>query len=87
VNGLRHPPEGDTNVWYIWCGEELSADPQFFVPMHTRHMQERCPDVLPLLGLPPGSRFLIAGKAVDLWFDEFLITIRAAEAVRPLGDA
>lgn len=51
VNGLRHPPEGDTNGWYIWCGEELSSDPLFFVPMHTRHMQERCPDVLPLLGL------------------------------------
>ena len=21
INGLRHPPAGDTNGWYIWCGE------------------------------------------------------------------
>jgi hypothetical protein len=25
MNGLRDPPAGDTNGWYIWFGEELST--------------------------------------------------------------
>jgi hypothetical protein len=29
LNGLRHPPEGNTTGWYIWAGGELSADPDF----------------------------------------------------------
>jgi hypothetical protein len=24
LNGLRHPPVGDTTGWYIWAGEEFS---------------------------------------------------------------
>jgi hypothetical protein len=32
VNGLRHPPEGDTTGWYIWAGQELSDAPDFFEP-------------------------------------------------------
>jgi hypothetical protein len=20
INGLRHPPDKDTNGWYVWCG-------------------------------------------------------------------
>ena len=24
INGLRHPPEGDTSGWYIWAGEGFS---------------------------------------------------------------
>jgi hypothetical protein len=34
LNGLRHPPVGDTTGWYIWAGEEISQDPDFFVPLH-----------------------------------------------------
>ena len=34
LNGLRHPPEGDTTGWYIWAGEEPSKDPDFFKPLH-----------------------------------------------------
>jgi len=26
INGLRHPPEGDTTGWYIWAGE-IKATP------------------------------------------------------------
>ena len=26
LHGLRHPPEADTNGWYLWTGE-LQADP------------------------------------------------------------
>jgi hypothetical protein len=29
INGLRHPVAGDTNGWYIWCGEEFSHDAVF----------------------------------------------------------
>src|SRR5687768_14813997 len=27
VNGLRHPPVGDTSGWYIWAGEGSPASP------------------------------------------------------------
>ena len=32
INGLRHPPGGDTTGWYIWAGERLPDDPDFFEP-------------------------------------------------------
>lgn len=75
INGLRHPPQGDTNGWYIWCGEELSSEPSFFSPLHTQHLEERCPEVLKLLGLPPGFRFLIAGDYIDIWYDPSLLDV------------
>jgi hypothetical protein len=34
LNALRHPPVGDTSGWYIWAGEDLSDDPDYFVPLH-----------------------------------------------------
>jgi hypothetical protein len=74
LNGLRHSPRGDTNGWFIWCGEELSQDIDFFVPMHARHLWDQCPEAIPFLGLPPGSRFLAANGYVDIWFDETLLT-------------
>jgi hypothetical protein len=61
INGLRHPPQGDTNGWYIWGGKELSRDPNFFSPLHMQHLLKRMPEVIKYLGLPPGYRFLIAG--------------------------
>ena len=61
INGLRHPPTGGTNGWYIWCGRELSQDPDFFAPLHTQHLADRCPEAILFLGLPPGCRFLVAG--------------------------
>src|SRR5207249_539505 len=73
INGLRHPPAGDTKGWYIWGGQELSADPDFFAPLHTRHLMNRKPEVVKYLGLPPGYRFLIAGDYVDVWFDPTLL--------------
>ena len=75
LNGLRHPPKGDTNGWYIWCGEELSQEPNFFVPLHTGHLIDLCPEVMLFLGLPPGSRFLVAGDHVDVWYDESLLDV------------
>src|SRR5688500_14052311 len=30
INGLRHPPEGDTSGWYIWAGEEMGTADDYF---------------------------------------------------------
>lgn len=73
LNGLRHAPEGDTNGWYIWAGEELEEDDDFFQPLHVEHIADWCPQVLPYLSLPPGWRFLLAGDQVDVWFDVSLL--------------
>ena len=75
INGLRHPPEGDTTGWYIWAGEELSNAPDFFKPLHVEHLSEWCPQVHKYLGLPPGWRFLVAGDYEDGWYDESLLDI------------
>jgi hypothetical protein len=74
IHGLRHPPTIDTTGWYIWCGE-LSQAPDFFKPVHSAHLNESLPEVLPFLGLPPGYRFLIAEGHRDVWFDETLLTV------------
>ena len=73
INGLRHLPKGDTTGWYIWAGDTLSNDPDFFRPLHAAHLAQWCPTVLKYLGLPPGSRFLIAPDHEDVWFDESLL--------------
>lgn len=75
INGLRHPPEGDTSGWYIWAGEEFSEDPNFFVPLHIEHLSEWCPEIIKYLGLPPGWRFLIAPNYEDVWQDPSLLEL------------
>lgn len=75
INGLRHPPEGDTTGWYIWAGEELDHSSDFFKPLHVKHIHEWCPDIIKYLGLPPGWRFLIADDYKDVWYDESLLNI------------
>jgi hypothetical protein len=75
INGLRHPPQNETNGWYIWCGEKLSSEPDFFSPLHTHHLIERCPQALKFLGLPPGFRFLVAGDYIDVWFDSSILDV------------
>lgn len=75
INGMRHPPQGDTTGWYIWAGEELSDADDFFVPLHVGHLAEWCPMVLPYLALPPGWRFLVAPDYEDVWEDQTLLNI------------
>ena len=75
LNGLRHPPQGDTTGWYIWAGGEPSAEADFFVPLHVAHLQEWCPDVMRFLALPPGYRFLVAGDTEDVWEDPALLEV------------
>ena len=73
INGLRHPRIGDTSGWYIWAGDTLPDDPDFFRPLHASHVAEWCSQAEPCLGLAPGWRFLIAGDYEDVWFDETLL--------------
>ena len=73
VNGLRHLPSGDAAGWYIWSGEKFSEAPDFFVPLHAKHVRQRYPEVARYLGLAPGWRFLIAPGQEDVWFDANLL--------------
>jgi hypothetical protein len=75
INGLRHPLGGNTNGWYIWCGEDFSDDSEFFAPVHASHFYEEYPEVARFLGLPPGYRFLFAPNCIDIWFDESLLKV------------
>lgn len=77
INGLRHPLGYDTSGWYIWAGQEFSDKEDFFKPLHVSHLMNRCPEVVPYLGLPPVWRFLIDGDYIDVWFDEELLTAKA----------
>lgn len=54
INGLRHPPEGNSTGWYIWAGEEFSVSDDFFLPLHDSHLIDWFSDVIEFLGLPPG---------------------------------
>lgn len=73
LNGIRHLPVGETTGWYIWAGEELSQDEDFFVPLHVEHLSAWCPQVVPYLALPPGWRFLLAPGYEDVWFDSSIV--------------
>jgi hypothetical protein len=73
ISGLRINPEGDTSGWYIWAGEELSQDDDFFVPHHIEHIENWIPNISKYLGLAPGWRFLIANDLEDVWFDEIIL--------------
>ena len=75
INGLRHPPQGDTTGWYVWAGEELSDSLDFFKPLHIEHLDEWCPQIKKYLGLAPGWRFLITSEHEDVWFDETLMNV------------
>ncbi|MBL8996486.1 MAG: hypothetical protein JNL44_04130 [Gemmatimonadetes bacterium] len=73
INGLRHPPVGDTSGWYVWAGEEPSSESDFFQPLHIAHLSECCPQIIKFLGLAPGWRFLIEDDYEDVWYDEKLL--------------
>jgi hypothetical protein len=75
INGLQHPPQGDTTGWYIWSGEDLSTDADFFVALHAFHLNDRCPEIVKYFGLGPGWRFLVAPGHEDVWFDPSLLDV------------
>lgn len=75
INGLRHPPEGDTVGWYIWSSEKFPEEPDGFVPLCVKHLHDGYPKIATYLGLAPGWRFLIAPDYEDVWYDANLLNI------------
>lgn len=75
INGLRLVPKGDTTGWYLWAGQKLPFDPDFFVPLHLEHLDDWRPGLTRYLGLAPGWRFLIDPEAEheDVWADPSLL--------------
>ncbi|TOP30679.1 hypothetical protein CGH19_15505 [Vibrio parahaemolyticus] len=74
INGMRVEPENGTNGWYIWCGEDLSTNADFFEPLHVEHIVKYLPQVQAYLGLPPGYRFLIDNNGYeDIRYDSSLL--------------
>lgn len=69
VNGIRHLPVGDTSGWYVWAGDDLSKDPNYFRPLHIEHIDEWRSGLMKFLGLAPGWRFQVAPGHEDVWFD------------------
>lgn len=75
LNALRHPPAENSTGWYIWAGGEPSSSPDFFEPLHVEHLAAWCPRIVPYLGLPPGSRVMLADNLEDVWTDPSLLEI------------
>lgn len=75
LKGMRHPPEEGATGWFIWAGETLSSDDDFFVPLHIKHIDEWSSLVRPYLGLSQGWRFLVTTTQADVWFDGELLKI------------
>jgi len=75
INGLRHPPLGDTSGWYIWAGDEMGYEDDFFKPVHAEHLEDCFCGLEKYLGLAPGWRFLIAPEYEDVWFDPSLLNV------------
>lgn len=68
--------ENNRTGWFIWAGKELSKDPDFFQSIHVEHLADRCPIVLPYLGLAPGWRFLVTADGYeDVWNDAVLLEV------------
>jgi hypothetical protein len=73
LNALRHTQDPGTCGWFVWGGELLSSDDEFFQPLHVQHLAEHAPSLLPYLALAPGWRVLLAPGHEDVWFDSSLL--------------
>ena len=74
INGLRHNSENGTCGWYIWCGEQMGEESDFFKPLHASHISEYLPQIEKYLALPVGYRFLVADDYEDVWYDDAINT-------------
>ena len=75
INGLRHPAHGNMCGWYIWSGEMLSEDSDYFSVICYEHIVANAWDWVQYLALPEGWRFLAAPGYEDIWFDQALFEI------------
>jgi hypothetical protein len=70
VRGMRLPIEGSACGWRLWAGEgEMSRSPDYFELVKVEYLYDRCQEVLPYLGLPPGWRFVVAPGYFDVTDD------------------
>ena len=70
INGLRIGPAGLSCGWFLWVGE-MTQDPDFFKPVHARHLADIRPVLLKYLGLPPGCRIQVDDQGYeDVWLDD-----------------
>ncbi|WP_420477880.1 immunity protein Imm33 domain-containing protein [Brevundimonas sp. FT23028] len=69
LNGLRHQPSKGYSGWYIWWGENLPGESDFFKPIHLNHVEFIGVNFRQYLSLEPGWRWLLAPDYVDVWFD------------------
>ena len=75
MNGLRHPVVENMSGWYLWTGQELCQDDDYFQIRCYEHIIE---DGFPwtiYLALPPGWRFLWTPDTQDVWFDPSLLDV------------
>lgn len=75
LNGLRHPPRGQSNGWYLWTGGEFPPEPDFCRPVHVAHLTGLAPQAMKYLALPPGWRFQVAPGHEDVWSDDLLLDV------------
>ena len=63
----------DQNLWPL--NGLRHPEPDFFAPLHVKHLPDVCPAALPYLALPPGWRFLVGPGYEDVWRDDSLLRI------------
>lgn len=68
LNARRVSPERGACGWYIWGGEGggRSRTPGFFQTLQVAHLIERCPQIIPFLGLAPGWRVRLAAGGPEI---------------------
>jgi len=75
LNAVRRPAERGACGWFLWWGDTLTENPDFFQPLHVEHLNERCPEIIRYLALPPGWRVQVAPGHEDAWYDAKLLDV------------
>lgn len=47
LKALRHEPEGAVCGWYIWGGQDLPTNSEFFQSLCVEHLSEYVPELVP----------------------------------------
>jgi hypothetical protein len=68
AQGVRYSAPEHMSGWYITTAR-YNGDHRTLRVEHVAHLAERRPDIAPLLALPPGYRFDVAGPELSVWHD------------------
>jgi hypothetical protein len=82
LTAVRHRAEHGTSGWYVWAGEYSDAA-DFFMPVHTFHLEFYCPDLVPFLALPPGWAVDITPEGATAGFNPALLDAGGGIAALP----